>query len=291
MKSAALALIAIAGAASSALAVPSFELNKGSFRYTERNIEGAGTALPNGGLFDYGLAGPGGSVINDYGFRNWWHYRIGQTGAETPVRTQTAFQLGINGDTASLRYLEPVSGAGSGRGLQFDFTYTLNEIVPNTSALTTINWTIKNTTDEGLSINFFNLTDFDVGAFSDDEGVYSTAVGFQEQRTNASTTNSADFATLTTNARLADAWQMAGNFIMLPDPELGMYDFGPTNLPSTATPVVGAVRGAFQWVLTLGPGEQAGGVLYKGYNYSVIPAPGAAALLGLGGLLAARRRR
>lgn len=60
---------------------------------------------------------------------------------------------------------------------------------------------------------------------------------------------------------------------------------------STAGVVVGTgdQAGAFSWRATLAPGASFTVVSYIGVN--AVPTPGAAALLGLGGLMAARRRR
>lgn len=293
----ALALAIVAGAASSAMARPtisSFSLNDGGFRYNERNLIGAGAAGAIGGDMDFGLAvgaSPSTTVASDYGFRNWWYYRIGATGAERALQTQTDSLApgGLNPNQATLEYTEAIPGVTSG-ALKFLLQYTLTQVTANSAAVT-INWQIQNTSQQAVNMSFFSYTNYDVGSFSDDAGKYTSTVSANEVRTDASSTDSANFATVGADILLNNRWQVAGNFFGLPDVDLGMIDASTTNFPDSVSPTTGDIRSGFQWDLAIAAGGQTAGRVTKGYNYSFIPAPGASALMGIGGILVQRRRR
>jgi len=277
-------VLALAGAAHAQ--TTSFSLVDGNFRYNERNLtSGSGT-----GTADFGLdTGSTTSVGNDYLFQNWWWMRVGSATAEQELRSteQTNFaQLSPN--SAFLSYVRP--GATGAGGIQVNLTYTLNQISP-TQAAVTINWNLTNLGQETTNVSFYNYTDWDVITATD---LYSfaTAPGFQQIRAdNASAGANGEFATLSADLRLPTAWQV-GPFSGTGSPRTSLTDTAITNLNNMlngANP--GDQAGAFQWDLVLAAGQSLGGRVTKGYNFDPIPAPGALALLGLGGLVAARRRR
>ncbi len=292
MRNAALALVGAAGLASMAQAqtLSSFVLNDGLFRYSESNILGPSVrtgSLQGGRPFDFGFASTGTSVTQDYGFENWFYYRSAGDSREFALSNQTlGLQLAPN--SVFLRYEEAIGGNATANGtLRFELTYTLNQISA-TQAAATINWGVTNNSQSRQDLSFFSYADYDIGSFSDDQGIYTSLPGIDEIRTNATSTNNTNFATLSADLRLASNWKIGTTGFT---DALGLRDLIVTNFANSANVNSGDVSGGFQFnVLGLDAGASIGGRITKGYNYA-IPAPGAAALLGLGGLIVGRRRR
>lgn len=300
MRSMMFALIGVAGLASAASAqtLSSFVLNDGLFRYSETTqTAGAGRTGTGNGSANFGLAsGTGSTVTNDYLFQNWWWYRSAGDTREFALSNQ-ASGIQLSPNSAFVRYAEPIGGSATANGtLNFDFTYTLNQISP-TQAAVTINWSITNNSNAAQPVNFFAYTDSDMSftSFSDDNGTYTPGAGVNTYRNDNSLTDTARFFTLSADLRLNDEWRI-GPFstsatntlspLALLGANTGIDTMG--NVDTAAGPADNSA--ALQWNLTIDAGQSIGGRVTKGYNY-VIPAPGTAALLGLGGLLAARRRR
>lgn len=295
-----LALVGAAGltTAASAQTIGSFVLNDGLYRYSETTqTAGSGRTGTGNGSANFGLASGGGATVtNDYLFQNWWWYRSAGDTREFALSNQTfGSQLGAN--SAFLRYVEPIGGSGTANGtLTFEFTYTLNQISADQAAVT-INWSVTNNTQTTQPVSFFAYADSDMAftSFSDDNGTYSPGVGVNTYRNDNSLTDTARFFTLSADLRLNDEWRIgpfstSATNTLSPLALLGansaVDNMG--NVDTAAGPADNSA--AMQWNLSLPAGESLGGRLTKGYNY-VIPAPGAAALLGLGGLIVGRRRR
>jgi hypothetical protein len=201
------------------------------------------------------------------------------------------FQAGSN--TIFTRYVEPIGNSATANGtLTFDLTYTLNQITPTSAALT-INWSITNNTTAVQPVQFFSYADSDMSftSFSDDNGSYIPGSGVNTYRNDNSTTDTARFFTMSADLRVNDLWNI-GPFSGTSSPRTLLSNTAVndlTNIDSAAGPADNAA--AFQWQnLQIEAGGTIGGRVTLGYNY-VIPAPGAAALLGLGALAAGRRRR
>lgn len=136
--------------------------------------------------------------------------------------------------------------------------------------------TITNTTQDRISFTFFQYVDFDLGGdFSDDSG--QIVDGNIAQQSDDEFTLSETVVT-----PMPDAFQMDDQSVLSEYWDNGMID----NLNGNDSHE-GDVAWAFQWDITL----EAGQSFLISKNKSIVPAPGAMALLGLGGLAAARRRR
>lgn len=300
MRKSLLAVVAVAGLASAASAqtISSFVLNDGAYRYSETTQTlGSGRTGTGNGSANFGLAsGTGSTVTADYLFQNWWWYRSAGDTREYALSNQSfGAQLGAN--SAFLRYVEPIGGSGTANGsLTFEFTYTLNQLSPDQAAVT-INWSITNNTQTTQPVSFFAYADSDMSftSISDDNGAYLPGSGVNTYRNDNSLTDTARFFTMSADLRLNDEWRVgpwstSATNTTSPLALLGanttVNNMG--NVDTAAGPADNSA--AFQWNLSIPAGESLGGRVTKGYNY-VIPAPGAMALLGLGGLIAGRRRR
>ena len=297
-----IALIAFAGLAAaqsiaSAQTLTTMRLQDGLFRYTESGITGASVRTgTGGGSANFGLIGTNTAttsttVVNDVLFQNWWWYRSAGDTREFALSNQTSGQLNLAGNSATLRYNVPIGGSSTDR-LIFELTYTLNQISP-TQAAVTINWSIFNQSNVEQPVSFFAYADSDVGSSAtDDNGTYIPGSGFNTYRNDNSLTDTANFFTMSADLRTNDRWQIgAFSGTDLTSPRAALTNAAISNLSNNDT--IGAAgdnAGALQWDLTIPAGQSIGGRVTKGYNY-VIPSPGALALVGLGGLVAARRRR
>lgn len=297
-----IALIAFAGLAAaqsiaSAQTLTTMRLQDGLFRYTESGITGSGVRTgTGGGSANFGLIGTNTAttstaVTADVLFQNWWWYRsVGDT-REFALSNQTSGQLNLAGNSATLRYNEPIGGSSTDR-LIFELTYTLNQISP-TQAAVTINWSIFNQSNVEQPVSFFAYADSDVGtSANDDNGTYIPGSGFNTYRNDNTLTDTANFFTMSADLRTNDRWQIgAFSGTDVTSPRAALTNAAISNLTNSDTiGLAGDNAGALQWDLTIPAGQSIGGRVTKGYNY-VIPSPGALALVGLGGLVAARRRR
>jgi hypothetical protein len=294
-----IALIAFAGlaAAQSIASAQNIRLQDGLFRYAETALTGASVRTgTGGGSANFGFIGTNTSstttsVASDVLFQNWWWYRSAGDTREFALSNQTANQTNLAGNSATLRYNEPIGGSSTDR-LIFELTYTLNQISP-TQAAVTINWSIFNQSNVQQPVSFFAYADSDVGtSASDDNGTYVPGSGINTYRNDNSLTDTANFFTMSADLRTNDRWQIgAFSGADAVSPRGALTNATVSNLSNSDTiGLAGDNAGAMQWDLTIPAGQSIGGRVTKGYNY-VIPSPGALALVGLGGLVAARRRR
>lgn len=299
-----IALIAFAGLAAaqsiaSAQTLSNLRLQDGLFRYSEANISGSlnrtgtgGGNAANFGFIGTNTAATSTSVASDVLFQNWWWYRSAGDTREFALTNQTFGQTNLAGNSATLRYNEPIGGSTTNR-LIFELTYTLNQISA-TQAAVTINWSILNQSAIDQPLSFFAYADSDVGtdAGSNDNGTYVPGAGINTYRNDNSLTDTANFFTMSADLRTNDRWQIgAFSGADAVSPRGALTNATVSNLSNADT--IGAAgdnAGALQWDLVIPAGGSLGGRVTKGYNY-VVPTPGVLALAGIGGLVAARRRR
>jgi len=166
-----------------------------------------------------------------------------------------------------------------GNGLEFETTFTLrgaNQGSSSASLTELISITNTNTTNEAITFSFFQYVDFDLGGdFSDDSGEIVDG--------NTAHQSDDDFAiseVVVTPAPFA--------FQMGDSPDISaLWDNGSIDTLNGDDSYQGDVAWAFQWDITL----QAGDSFLISKNKTVVPTPGSFALIGLAGLITARRRR
>lgn len=297
-----LALIAFAGVAAAAAVaeaqtLTTLVLNDGLYRYSEQGLTATANRTGTGGgsSANFGLIGANttagsSAVTSDYLFQNWWWYRSQGDSREFGLTNQTfGTQLGAN--SAFLRYVEPIGGSSTNGTLTFELTYTLNQLTP-TSAAVTINWSIINNSQSAQDVSFFAYSDSDVLSAGGNDGTYNSNPGVNFYRNNASTSNNTQFFTMGADLRLNDHWQI-GPFSGATAPRTLLADGLVTTMGDIDTlGAAGDNAAAFQFDFTrIAAGGTVGGRITKGYNYIPVPTPGTLALMGLGGLAVARRRR
>lgn len=189
------------------------------------------------------------------------------------VATDTNPFVDDRDDSLSVRYLERELG------LTFDVSYSLRGGSPGSGFSDLAEQiVITNTGNVGRSVYFFQYVDFDLdGAGSDSARIVDGRVAQQFDLAG-------NLSVSETVVTPAPAHFQVGNFADLLDL---FFDGSPTTLSDNAGPFVGDAAWAFEWHVFLDPGETF--IISK--DKIIFPSPSAVALLGMGGLLAARRRR
>ncbi|QYU67068.1 PEP-CTERM sorting domain-containing protein [Leptolyngbya sp. 15MV] len=140
--------------------------------------------------------------------------------------------------------------------------------------------TITNLTNSQLSINTFNTMDIDLGGTAGGDSATLSAPNLI-RITDATTPWIGEYSGVNANG-----WAVApfgGSSVTSLMTNTAVNNFTNTGLPFGP----GDITAGFQWEFSIDPGQSVSVVA----TFSVVPAPGTLALLGFGGLLAARRRR
>ena len=297
-----IALMSFAGLALTTAAqaqVNSFVLNDGAFRFAAGTTNGGAVARTGTGAgfaANFGLIGTNTAVASsvvtaDYLWQSAFWYRSAGDTREFALSNMT-FSTALGGNGIFTRYVEPIGGNATANGtLTFELTYTLNQITSSSAALT-INWSITNNTNASQRTSFFSYADSDIGATANNDlGSYNTGSGVNFYRNDSVVVNDSAFFTMGADLRLNDRWNI-GPFGGATAPRTFLTNTAVNNLTDIDTAAGAADNAAaFQWQdIDIAAGGTIGGRVTLGYNYA-IPAPGAAAVLGLGMLAAGRRRR
>lgn len=226
------------------------------------------------GMFNWVVDG------TDHMFQQWFWFRVGM-GPEVSIDTLalTGTFIGDTNpfddpapDTLSLRYSTP--------GFDIQPSWTLRGTTPGSGRSdVTESITITNHENFDLPFTFFQYTDFDLGGTSGGDTVvipgllHNTAIQSDVLFTY----------TESVVAPMPSHYEVA----LFPSIINRLNDGLPDTLADFGGPVTGDCTWAFQWDFLIPAGQSV--IISK--DKTITPAPGALALLGLGGLLAARRRR
>jgi hypothetical protein len=209
-----------------------------------------------------------GAAGTDHLFGNWWWYRLDGTNTrENAFNTQVGPTV-VAGNTATRNYAFPE--------FNVSLTYTVNSTGATSGTLTET--LVINPLMQG-SLNIFNYADFFVNGAD---------AGDRADVANTSTMTIRDVPSGT--ILNFDANPSALNFQVGPFnsilPLLTNAVVNDLNNTNGSVPAGADIEGVFQWRVAVVPGQ----AITISERFT-IPAPGALALLGLGGLVAARRRR
>jgi hypothetical protein len=214
--------------------------------------------------------------------QQWFWFRVGAEAQERPLNalpltgaflTDTNPFVDAHADTLSLQY--------SGLGYTIEPSWTLRGgSIGSARSDIAETITINNNRNEPLHMSFFQYSDFDLRGTAAGDTVRiigplrNTADQFEGEFTLSETIVTPP----------PSHWQAAFFPVILNS----LNDGGVTTLNDNAGPLgPGDVTWAFQWDITIAPGDSF--IISK--DKSIVPAPGAGLLLGLGGLMAVRRRR
>lgn len=208
----------------------------------------------------------GGTGNPDHLFQNWWWFRVQGDTNETAFNSATSWSY--TGNTARLEF----STASFDAVIQFTVTSIRNGL-----GVLTTTATVFNTSNDSLNLNLFNYSDLDMNETAGNDSADLNGVNIIRVTDGGSTGWRANYEG-------TDAYQVAsfaGLRNLLNDPNAD--DLNNTGLPFGP----GDWTGAFQWSFSIGSQSAA----TASATITIIPTPGALALAGVGGLLAARRRR
>lgn len=267
MKSYSLAVAAFAATAGTALAAT---ISTGTASYTWID-PWSGSTTGNGTFIT-------GSGISDQLFKNTWYYRTQGNNQNRVFSSIDSPTVSTSGDTATISYSNAGPGVAGLERFNAVFTVKIVQVASGQARVDTrLRFTASAANTSTRTYQIFNLVDLDLIG-----GSNAIAIQPGNELARYSTSSNVGWhagygATRWTTGSGSNVQSAIGS--------------GSNNLSSSALATTADVASAFQWTLTLAPGQSADIYASFAINTNAVPAPGSLVLAGLGGLLAARRRR
>lgn len=305
MKKSVFGILAVAGLASGALAQNTgasltdgnafYDVTStGSLGTIPTTSEPTGTSTSAQANFRMGPT----SSSQDQLYLNWWWYRInGASTRELAIRQTTGTAVRTSSGANHVHYdITPATGLLFG----LDFTLTDQDGVGTDAANILTTTTFTNNTGAAVDISLFNMADlFLFGADAGDRLRSAAVAGNGDRSLLVSDSSSgAGNATMMFTGYGASGYGI-GTFsgISAQVTDSGIDNFADINSGAPIEPAAGTdISAVMQWNVGLvQPGSSVSVssaiAVHLNGTAQTIPAPGALALLGLGGLVAGRRRR
>lgn len=280
MKSMIVALVAGAALASSAFGAGTITASTSQY---DTFAFGATTAWNNSQTGGDGNLRLTGATGTDHLSKNAWFYRTQQSNQNRVFLNGLVPTSGGNvtetaaGDTHTQKF-NNASDNGTDNFSAL-FTNKIFNFGSNTAVVYTT-LTLKNNAATSRTLQIFNLVDFDLlGGATGDTVSYDATEGAYKYTDTGITGWHKGFNATGREGGLGSALRNT------------RLNGGSANLNGANGPTTGDVASAFQWSLTLAAGEEVTIAAAFSLNTLAVPAPGSLALMGLGALVAGRRRR
>lgn len=258
------AVVAVAGMASAVFGQVGSggTISDGDTSFTLSSYTGDGTG--DGPSADFSVDTSGSDT--DHMFQAWWWFRLSGDTRETTFSGATSWSW--VGNVGRLTYNYP--------SFRAVIQYVVTGVEPGLGFVTQT-CTIFNTTNQPITVDLFNYQDLDMGQTSGDDSATQSGANVISITDGGNTGWRAEYEG-------TNAFQVASydNLRAI------LTDMNADNLNGTGLPFgPGDWTGGYQWSFTLMPLTAA----TASATVTIIPTPGALALLGLGGVAALRRRR
>lgn len=267
-------VVAMLGGVAASAALGGGTINDGNAQY---QLVGNFNEASGNGAF------PTTTIGQDQLFQNMWYYRQEGAGMRKLSALQSPAESYV-GNTATLNW--SANGPfGAFFGANMVMTLTDGDGAGTAAAQLLTRLTVTSQNSVPVTFHFYNLVDMDLASTISDN-----ASLFNADPTHARYTDPAVGAAFGDHRGFgASRWQISSGSTLRGAGQLGgsaIY-----NLANSGSIANADAASAFQWTFTLQPGESF--TMYAAFSVGMnaIPAPGAVALLGLGGLVASRRRR
>jgi|GEM_PF-1599012 len=246
---------------------------------------GATTAWNNSASGGDGNLRVTGASGTDYLSKNTWYYRNTQTNLNKNFLNGLVSTAGGNvtesavGDTHTQKF-----NNASDNGID-NFSALFTNKIFNMGANTALVYTtlkIKNNAATARTLQIFNALDFDLNGTGNEVVSYNSSTQtFTYTKTGGATGYHRGFNATGVQAGTTSAIRGSGGVVVV----------GGSNLNGTTSASSTNSATAFQWTLNLAAGQEVTIEAAFAINTLAIPTPGSLALIGLGGLVAGRRRR
>lgn len=218
---------------------------------------------------------PGGALSGNQLFQSWWWFRADNQSQEYSVGNGLPDVTVYAGDTATFTGTESDRGDSGQVGLDYTMVWSIDGATDSLRSTLTV----TNTTDDPITLNIFNYADIDLnGAQGDSATVDANGNIFVEDSATPG-------AFIRYSGDGPDQYQVEPRADLLNS----LNDNGITTLNgenNVTSP--GDFTAAFQWEQFVLPAGEAEDFVI---GFTVVPAPGAAGLMGLAGVMVMRRRR
>lgn len=236
------------------------------FGITDSPSSGTATAPPTA---IFRVSGPTGT---NHLHGTWWWFRVQGDTREYAFHNASGTTGG--GNTATTTWAMAGTAGGNPYAFSAALTYTVTDTGEHQGQLVQ-SLSITNTADQPMTLHLFNYADFDVNNSSGNDSAVGGLGGI---------TITDGPWTILYQGIGASAYQVTPYAGLLAQ----LTDASATNFSNTGLPFGPSdITAGFQWTLNLDAGQSATVVM----SFAVVPTPASLALLGLGVLTAARRRR
>ncbi len=230
----------------------------------------------------------GGGIINwnvdgvDYLKSQWFYYRVGSGGPESPIQSISSPTIGITSLSSFARL--NMTNANASYSVITSLRLTGNTAGSGRSQLNE-DITVANLSGSPLDFHFFQYSDFDLFGTASGQSVQFLQNSANNQYYKAVQTDGTRTVTETINSTIVSIGHFEAGFYNATISSL--TDGASTTLNDVTSAGIGDVTFAYQWDVTLAPGTS----FQLSKLIEIVPEPSAMAILAMAGISVAVYRR